>query len=331
MDLKAKLEKSEVIEESLREQLEEKEGMQEEFEKEIVSLRRNLEKENIKQNFDKSVEMMNQIINNQRPIHDKSGLGYNKEDEKHKIGTWNSKKHEANTSFSKDESEVARHEHVQRKEALRRTEQEGHQEDGPTPQEGFRKETTSRRNQTFKYEKCFNGYCFSCNQFGHKALDCKHYPRRSVERNQTPRYEKNFNGYCFSCNQFGHKALNCRIHARRSVGSPNNSLRCWKCNHTDHIASFGQTMRCYSCSGFGHKAQECYNSRRQQMRNVPYNSIRKSHEYWKENDVERMKSKRIAVEDKGHSQTWMKKIEQLNIGEVDDCDRGAEEGCHMAL
>lgn len=179
--------------------------MQEEFEKEIVSLRRNLEKENIKQNLDKSIEILNQIINNQRPIHDKSGLRYNKEDEKYKIWTWNSKKHEASTSFSKDESEVARHEHVQTKEAMRRTEQEGHQEVCPTPQEGFKKDTTSRWKQTSRYEKGLNGYCFSYNQFGHRALDCKHYARRSVEWNQTPKYEKSFNGYCFSCNQFGHK------------------------------------------------------------------------------------------------------------------------------
>ena len=107
--------------ESLREQLEEKEETQEELEREIVSLRRNLEKENIKQKFDKSTETLNQIINSQRPIDDKSGLGYYKEDEKYKIGTWNSKKHEASTSFSKDESEAARHEHVQRKETIRRT------------------------------------------------------------------------------------------------------------------------------------------------------------------------------------------------------------------
>ena len=91
MDLKAKLEEAKMTKESLREQLEEKEETQEEFEKEIVSLRRNLEKENIKQEFDKSIETLNKIINNHRPIQDKSGLGYNKEDEKHKIGTWDSK------------------------------------------------------------------------------------------------------------------------------------------------------------------------------------------------------------------------------------------------
>jgi len=80
MDLKVKLEEAKMIEESLREQLEEKEGMQEELEKEIVSLRRKLEKENIKQNFDRSTKILNQNISSQRPIHDKIGLGYNKKD-----------------------------------------------------------------------------------------------------------------------------------------------------------------------------------------------------------------------------------------------------------
>ena len=44
MDLRTKLEEAKVIEESLREQLEEKEETQEELGREIVSLRRNLEK-----------------------------------------------------------------------------------------------------------------------------------------------------------------------------------------------------------------------------------------------------------------------------------------------
>ena len=90
-------------------------------------------------------------------------------------------------------------------------------------------------------------------------------------------------------------------------------------------------MRCYSCSGFGHKAQDFYNSRRKQTKNAPYRSTRNFHESWKENDVERMKSKRTGVEDKGHSQTWMKKTEQLNIDEVDDCDLDTEEECHVAF
>ena len=42
MDLKVKLEEAKIIEESLREQLGEKEGMQVEMEKEIVSLRKKI-------------------------------------------------------------------------------------------------------------------------------------------------------------------------------------------------------------------------------------------------------------------------------------------------
>ena len=44
-----------------------------------------------------------------------------------------------------------------------------------------------------------------------------------------------------------------------------------------------------------------------------------------------MKFKKIDVEDKGHSQTWMKKTKQLNIDEVDDYGFDVEEGCHVAF
>ena len=54
MDLKAKLEEAKVNEESLREQLEENEETQEELEREIVLLKRKLQKETIKKSFDKS-------------------------------------------------------------------------------------------------------------------------------------------------------------------------------------------------------------------------------------------------------------------------------------
>ena len=61
------------------------------------------------------------------------------------------------------------------------------------------------------------------------------------------------------------------------------------------------------------------------MRNAPYNSIRKFNEYWKRNDIERMKSQRTGVEDRGHSQIWMKKDGQLNI-----VDHFKGNGYHMA-
>ena len=84
-------------------------------------------------------------------------------------------------------------------------------------------------------------------------------------------------------------------------------------------------MRFYGCSGFGHRVQECCNSRRQRMKNSPYRSTRKFNEYWKGNDIERMKSQRTGAEDRGHSQIWMKKVGQLTIG-----DHFKGNGSHMA-
>ena len=77
MDLQVKLEESKMIEETLRKQLEEKEMIRVELENKIVSLRRKLQSKDIKQNFDNSTKILDQIISSQRPIYDKSVLGYN--------------------------------------------------------------------------------------------------------------------------------------------------------------------------------------------------------------------------------------------------------------
>ena len=66
-----------MIEETLRKQLEEKEKIQVELENEIVSLRGKLQSKDIKQNFDNSTKMLDQIISSQRLVYDKSSLGYN--------------------------------------------------------------------------------------------------------------------------------------------------------------------------------------------------------------------------------------------------------------
>ena len=50
------------------------------------------------------------------------------------------------------------------------------------------------------------------------------------------------------------------------------------------------------------------------MRNAPYNSTRNSNESWNANEIERMKFHRTSVEDKGYSQSWMKKTRQLDFG-----------------
>ena len=49
---------------------------------------------------------------------------------------------------------------------------------------------------------------------------------------------------------------------------------------------------------------------------------------WRRNDVERMKDQRTCTKDKEHSQTWMRKIEQLHMDKVDRCK---EDGFHMVI
>ena len=89
-------------------------------------------------------------------------------------------------------------------------------------------------------------------------------------RKQGPRYEYEFNGYCYFCSNFGHKAMDCRFYGRRRDGSPNDLVRCWTCNQFGHGAATCHTLRCYTCSGFGHKAQECASQRSQPRRSPSY-------------------------------------------------------------
>jgi Ni/Co efflux regulator RcnB len=135
------------------------------------------------------------------------------------------------------------------------------------------------------------------------------------------RYESVFNGYCLSCNEYDHKALDCRHHGRKQFGRFNNSIRCWNCNHVGHIATHCYTMRCYSCGGFGHKSHNYCNSRKQLMRNSSYNTTKRVNETWKKNEVAVIEYQRTNFKKLGHSQMWIEKTEQVNMSEVDCCKK----------
>jgi hypothetical protein len=72
-NLKVQIEEDKRIEETLKEQLEEKDRIIGNLEAEIVTLRKDLQKKNM-QNISK---VLDDIINSKKPHHDKSGLGYN--------------------------------------------------------------------------------------------------------------------------------------------------------------------------------------------------------------------------------------------------------------
>jgi endonuclease III-like uncharacterized protein len=71
--LKVQIEEDKRIKETLKEQLEEKDRIIGNLEAKVVTLRKYLQQKNMKN----SSKVLDNIINSQRPHHDKSGLGYN--------------------------------------------------------------------------------------------------------------------------------------------------------------------------------------------------------------------------------------------------------------
>lgn len=58
----------------------------------------------------------------------------------------------------------------------------------------------------------FYGYFFTCNYFGHKAINCRVFSRRNlgfVNRNSFAPL-RNYNVICYKCNKFGHIAKVCQ-------------------------------------------------------------------------------------------------------------------------
>jgi hypothetical protein len=227
------------------------------MEAEVVNLRKKVEKLDTQIKFLNNSMTLDEILDSRRSPYDKTGLGHNKEE------ISNLKKPDASPSFVKSEDRYDASLSFIKRESkydvgsscsknkrnttkLRRSDQGRHPKATHTPQSKFRRETPSWMNQR-RYESVFNGYCFSCNEYGHKALDCRH-------------------------------------HGRKQVGRFNNSIICWNCNHVGHIAAHCYTMRCYSCGGYGHKAYNCWNSRRQSIRNASHNmTTRVNKKTWKKN------------------------------------------------
>jgi hypothetical protein len=219
-----------------------------ELEAEVVNLRKKVEKSDTQNKFLNNSMTLDEILDSQRSPTDKSGLGYYKENistpKKSNAGPSFVKvenKSDTSSSFVKSEDRSDASLYFIKRESkydvgyscskneinittFRRSDQGRHLEATHTPQGKFIRETPSWMNQR-RYESVFKGYCFYCNEYGHKALDCRH-------------------------------------HGTKQFGGFNNSIRCWNCNHVGHIATHCYTMRCYRCGRYGHKAHDCWNSRR---------------------------------------------------------------------
>lgn len=171
----------------------------------MVELKKNVGQLEANEKFKICSSILDEILESQRSPFDKTGIGYSKKMKEIEEGP--SCSIFAPFASAQNQEEV-------------KPEAKNKPYAPPRPQAKFRREPAPKYDQTNKYDGIFHGYCFSCNGYGHRAVD----RRRDV---------------------------------RRNVGRPNNQIRCWTCGMLGHVAFVCNTMRCYNCDGLGHRARDC--------------------------------------------------------------------------
>ena len=75
-------------------------------------------------------------------------------------------------------------------------------------------QNVQKRTPSYGYPRRFNGYCFRCNNYGHKAINCRvRLPTKVSEGKYA------FHIQFYNCHYFGHFARDCRMQG---------SLKVWK-------------------------------------------------------------------------------------------------------
>ena len=80
---------------------------------------------------------------------------------------------------------------------------------------------------------------------------------RFLKRETTNIYQQIFFGHCYSCNNFGHKALKCRAYGKVHEYKKDAPSKPKEINH-NHFGSLQiYDIECYKCNNFGHMDREC--------------------------------------------------------------------------
>jgi hypothetical protein len=168
--LKVQIEEDKIIEEAFKKQLEENDKIIGNLEAEVVTLRKDIQKKNMQNNS----KVLNDIISSQKSHLDKSRLGYNQTEKRS-----NSKITEQETN-PKSYVETIKEDRKIYKEDYRETPPprrfrfENQQlTDRPQEEERFIRAPPFRRSSTPRYQTIFFGLCYACNNFGHKAVNCR--------------------------------------------------------------------------------------------------------------------------------------------------------------
>jgi hypothetical protein len=80
----------------------------------------------------------------------------------------------------------------------------------------------------------------------------------------TPKYQIIFFGLCYACNNFGHKAVNCRANNRNNNNFESHTQRGYSRRPSEtqiriynRFESLSTEVECYKCKNFGHVAKGC--------------------------------------------------------------------------
>jgi hypothetical protein len=124
----------------------------------------------------------------------------------------------------------------------------------------YKRDEYPRRPPTFRNQRSFNQY-----EGNYRRID--HEPRWTTSQRSplTPRYQNFFLGHCYTCKNFGHKAINCRINERnkytRNMNGVNrrygNNRGFVNRSYNSFYPLMDKNIVCYKCNYLGHKARDC--------------------------------------------------------------------------
>ena len=125
------------------------------------------------------------------------------------------------------------------KENMQKSEMRKHEEDErawkespETHNNDLKRHTPIRRPPIPRYQSIFLGLCYACNNYGHKAIDCRVYARnRNTWRRN--RYENSRYQVEGNCVRKSHVAPD-RNYNR--IGALNYEIECYRCHNFGHIA-----------------------------------------------------------------------------------------------
>ena len=285
-NLKKNLKEKNVIIDSPQCQLAKREKHHEKLECEIVSLRKEIEKTKaLNLRFVKGYETLDEIINVQRSPLIKTSLGYNEEaSQAQKPSTSKSYLDAARRNEQKTNgdhqvkqgrftSRINKDYQVNRGQSTLRMNQSYNQPQVKSSQFALRMDDNRNYSHLVgrfdNRRSFFNGQCFSCHKFGHKAAQCVAYKtimtrEAQKQRSMTGITKMTYNNFsaleneieCPICNNFGHEDSECRSRFRQTTQKEQaSSARTWRMKEPQlercGIASYveGQENQWYIDSG----------------------------------------------------------------------------------